>query len=154
MPFGPKNAPSTFQRMMDEVFRKYLYKFCFVYMDDIVIFSKSISDHIDHIRQIFKRVREVNLKIQPDKSEFLCKEVAFLGHIITSKGIKPNPLKIDAIQRYPIPRNQKETKAFLGLVGYYRRFIKNFAKITFPLTRCLRKGTQIDIENLEYKKAF
>ena len=85
MPFGLKNAPATFQRMMDEVLRDFLYKFCFVYMDDVVIFSKSLSEHIDHIRKIFKRFREVNLKIQPDKSEFLSKEVAFLGQIITPR---------------------------------------------------------------------
>lgn len=154
MPFGLKNAPATFQRMMDEVLREYLYKFCFVYMDDIVIFSKSLSEHIDHTRKIFKKLAEVNLKIQPDKSEFLCKEVAFLGHIITPEGVKPNPTKIEAVQRYPIPRTQKEIKAFLGLIGYYRRFIKNFSKITFPLTRCLRKGSVINSENIEYKNAF
>ena len=92
--------------------------------------------------------------MQHNKSEFLCKEVAFLGHIITSKGIKPNPLKIDAIQRYPIPINQKEIKAFLGLVGYYRRFIKNFAKITFPLTRCLRKGPKLTLKIYNTKMLF
>lgn len=154
MPFGLKNAPSTFQRMMDEILRDYLYKFCFVYMDDVVIFSKSLSEHIDHIRVIFKKLRDVNLKIQPDKSEFLCKEVAFLGHIITPEGIKPNPLKIEAIQRYPMPKNQKEIKAFLGLVGYYRRFIQNFSKVTFPITKCLRKGSENNIGNQEYKNAF
>lgn len=154
MPFGLKNAPATFQRMMDEILREYLYKFCFVYMDDVVIFSRSLSEHIDHIRLIFKKLKEVNLKVQPDKSEFLCKEVAFLGHIITSDGIKPNPSKIETVQRYPIPKTQKEIKAFLGLVGYYRRFIQNFAKITFPLTKCLRKGSVINPENQEYKNAF
>lgn len=94
------------------------------------------------------------MKIQPDKSEFLCKEVAFLGHVITAEGIKPNPTKIEAIQRYPIPKTQKEIKAFLGLVGYYRRFIKNFSKITFPLTKCLRKSSEINPDNGEYKSAF
>lgn len=154
MPFGLKNAPATFQRMMDEILREFLYKFCFVYMDDVVIFSRSLSEHLDHIRIIFKRLRDVNLKVQPDKSEFLSKEVAFLGHIITPQGIKPNPSKIEAIQRYPIPKTQKEIKAFLGLVGYYRRFIRNFSKITFPLTKCLRKGSEINPENFEYKLAF
>lgn len=136
VPFGLKNAPASFQRMM-------IYKFCFVYMDDVVIFSKSLPEHIDHIEKIFKRLKEVNLKLQLDKSEFLSKKVAFLGHIITPEGIKPNPTKIEAIQKYPIPKTQKEIKAFLGLIGYYRRFIKIFSKITFPITRCLRKGTEI-----------
>ena len=154
MPFGLKNAPATFQRMMDEILREYLYKFCFVYMDDVVVFSKSLSEHIDHIRVIFKKFRETNLKIQLDKSEFLSKEVAFLGHVITPEGIKPNPSKITAIKAYPIPKTQKEIKAFLGLVGYYRRFIKNFSKVVFPITRCLRKGTVIKTDSTEYVEAF
>lgn len=154
MPFGLKNAPATFQRMMDEILREYLYKFCFVYMDDVVIFSKSLPEHIDHIKKIFKTLREVNLKVQLDKSEFLSKEVAFLGHIITPEGIKPNPSKIEAIQRYPMPKSTKEIKSFLGLIGYYRRFIKNFAKTTFPITKCLRKGHEKHIGNQEYHEAF
>lgn len=154
MPFGLKNAPATFQRMMDEILRDYLYKFCFVYMDDVVIFSKSLSEHLDHIRIIFKKFREVNLKIQLDKSEFLSKEVAFLGHLITPEGIKPNPSKISAIKNYPLPKTQKEIKAFLGLVGYYRRFIKNFARIVFPMTKCLKKGTTIQPNNQDYIDAF
>ena len=84
-------------------------------MDDVVIFSKSLSEHIDHIRKIFKRFREVNLKIQPDKSEFLSKEVAFLGHIITPEGIKPNPSKIEAIQRYPCLIRKRKLKPFWDL---------------------------------------
>jgi RNase H-like domain found in reverse transcriptase/Reverse transcriptase (RNA-dependent DNA polymerase) len=154
MPFGLKNAPATFQRMMDEILKEYLYRFCFVYMDDIVIFSKSLHDHIIHIKMIFQKLRNVNLKIQLDKSEFLCKEVAFLGHLITPEGIKPNPSKIDAIQKYPIPRTIKEIKSFMGLVGYYRRFISNFAKLTSPLTKCLKKGSKININDPDYIESF
>lgn len=154
MPFGLKNAPSTFQRVMDNILREYLYKFCFVYMDDVVIFSKSLHDHLIHIKQIFSKFREFNLKVQLDKSEFLCKEVAFLGHIITPEGIKPNPSKIKAVQEYPLPKTVKEIKSFLGLVGYYRRFIQNFAKILTPFTRCLKKGTKIDTKDPQYIEAF
>lgn len=154
MPFGLKNAPATFQRMMDEVLKDYLYKFCFVYMDDVVIFSKSLQEHLLHIRQIFSRLKEVNLKVQLDKSEFLCKEVAFLGHVITPEGIKPNPSKIEAIQKYPIPKTTKEIKAFLGLIGYYRRFIANFANITSPMTKCLKKEAKIDTNDPDYLECF
>lgn len=154
MPFGLKNAPSTFQRVMDNILREYLYKFCFVYMDDVVIFSKSLHDHLIHIKQIFSKFREFNLKVQLDKSEFLCKEVAFLGHIITPEGIKPNPSKIKAVQEYPLPKTVKEIKSFLGLVGYYRRFILNFAKVLTPFTRCLKKGTKIDTNDPQYIEAF
>lgn len=154
MPFGLKNAPSTFQRVVDNVLREYLYKFCFVYMDDVVIFSKSLHEHIVHIKQIFNKLREFNLKVQLDKSEFLRKEVAFLGHVITPDGIKPNPTKIKAVQKYPLPKTIKDIKSFLGLVGYYRRFILNFAKVVSPFTRCLKKGTKIDITDPDYLDAF
>lgn len=134
MPFGLRNAPATFQRVMDNILREHLYKSCFVYMDDVVIFSKSLQEHIIHIKQIFEKFIHFNLKIQLDKSEFLRKEVA--------------------IQEYPIPKTTKMIKSFLGLIGYYRRFIKKFAKVVFPFTRCLRKGTTINPEDADYKEAF
>lgn len=143
MPFGLKNAPSTFQRVMDNILKGLQNKICFVYMDDIVIFSTSLQEHIDNLKLVFERLREANFKIQLDKCEFLRKEVKFLGHVITSEGIKPNQKKIEAIQKFPIPKTPKEIKSFLGLLGYYRRFIKDFAKITKPFTQCLKKGEKI-----------
>lgn len=154
MPFGLKSAPSTFQRVMDNVLRDYIYKICFVYMDDIVIFSKSLQEHVHHIKLIFDKLRQFNLKIQLDKSEFLCRNVAFLGHVITPTGIKPNPLKIEAVVKFPIPKNVKEIKSFLGLIGYYRRFISNFAKVVSPFTKCLKKGAKINIDDPDYISAF
>lgn len=154
MPFGLKNAPATFQKLMDHILRSHLYKICFVYMDDVVIFSRSLQEHIHHIKIIFEELRKANLKIQLDKSEFLCKQVAFLGHIITPEGIKPNPSKVEAVQKFPIPKTVKEIKRFLGLIGYYRKFIANFAKLTSPLSKCLRKGEKINIENPDYIEAF
>lgn len=143
MPFGLKNAPSTFQRVMDEILKDIQNKICMVYMDDIIIFSTGLDEHIRNLKLVFKKLREARLKIQLDKSEFLRKEVEFLGHIITAEGIKPNKNKIEAIKKFPIPKTPREIKSFLGLVGYYRKFIKNFAKITKPLTQCLKKNTKI-----------
>lgn len=154
MPFGLRNAPATFQRVMDHVLRPFLYKFCFVYMDDVIIYSKSIEEHAQHLSSILRILREVNLKVQLDKTEFLHKEVAFLGHIVSQDGIKPNPDKIKAVQEYPMPTTTKEIKQFLGLAGYYRKFIKDFSKIAHPMTKCLRKGTKIDIRNEEYRSSF
>lgn len=154
MPFGLKNAPATFQRVMDNILKEYLHKFCFVYMDDVVIFSKSLQEHMEHLNLIFLKLRQFNLKVQLDKSEFLRKEVAFLGHVITSEGIKPNPTKLEAIKKYPIPKSVKEIKSFLGLIGYYRRFISNFAHITSPMTKYLRKNEKINIEDPNYAQAF
>ena len=154
MPFGLKNAPSTFQRVMDNVLREFLHKSCFVYMDDIVIFSKSLNEHLQYLQAKFKKLRQYNFKVQIEKSKFLRKDVEFLSHVITPQGIKPNPSKIDAIEKYPIPTTTKEIKSFLGLIGYYRRFISNFAKLVSPMTRCLRKNAKINIADPEYLSAF
>ena len=154
MPFGLKNAPATFQRVMDNVFREFINKFAFIYMDDIVIFSKSLNEHIQHLTLIFNKLRLFNLKIQPDKSHFLRKDVEFLGHIITPSGIKPNPSKLSAIENFPIPKTTKEIKSFLGLIGYYRRFISSFAKVVSPLTKCLKKDAKLNFNDPEYVRAF
>lgn len=153
MPFGLKNAPSTFQRVMDNVLRELQGTICLVYMDDIIIYSTSLNEHISNLRKVFSRLRTANLKVQLDKSEFLHKEIAFLGHLITTEGVKPNPEKISAIQNYPIPKTVKQIKGFLGLLGYYRKFILDFAKITKPMTKCLRKGAVIQLTP-EYLECF
>jgi Reverse transcriptase (RNA-dependent DNA polymerase)./Integrase core domain. len=154
MPFGLKNAPATFQRAMNYVLRNEINKTCLVYLDDIIILGTSLQEHINNIRRIFQILRTHNLKIQLDKSEFLMKEVAYLGHLISEKGTKPNPNKITAVKIYPIPKTTKEIKAYLGLLGYYRKFIPNFAKLTKPLTNCLKKGNKIDINDENYKQSF
>ena len=144
MPFGLKNAPATFQRVMDNILRGIQNEKCLVYLDDIIIFSTSLQEHLENLKTVFNRLRSTNFKIQPDKSEFLRKEVSYLGHIITPAGIKPNPNKIEAIKKFPIPKTQKQIKSFLGLLGYYRRFIQNFAKLTRPLTKCLKKNAKVE----------
>lgn len=151
MPMGLKNSPSTFQRVMDNVLQG--VENSLVYLDDILVFSTSLQEHIINLKKVFQRLRETNFKIQMDKSEFLKHETPFLGHIITPEGVKPNPDKIDAVLKYPIPKTAKQIKAFLGLLGYYRRFIPEFAKITKPLTACLKKGSKI-LLNTEYINCF
>lgn len=153
MPFGLKNAPATFQRVMDNVLKDLQHKICFVYMDDIIIFSTSLQEHIQNLELVFKTLAEANLKIQLDKSEFLCKQVEFLGHIITPEGIRPNPKKIESIKNFPLPKTTKEIKSFLGLLGFYRKFIPNFAKITKPLTQRLKKDAKIDFSQ-DYLDCF
>lgn len=154
MPFGLINAPSTFQRAMDHILRGIQNKFCLIYMDDLIIFSTSLQEHEQHIRQVFDRLRLFNLKIQLDKCEFLRKEVEYLGHLVTTDGVKPNPKKIHAIRNFPIPDTVTKIKGFLGLIGYYRRFIENFATLTKPLTSCLKKGAKIDVTDMTFLQCF
>jgi RNase H-like domain found in reverse transcriptase/Reverse transcriptase (RNA-dependent DNA polymerase)/Integrase zinc binding domain len=144
MPFGLRNAPSTFQRVMDNVLKEYIGKICLVYLDDIIIFSTSLQEHKESLAKILERLKHYNLKIQVDKCDFFAKNVEYLGHIVTREGVKPNPSKIEAIKRWPLPKNEKQLKGFLGVLGYYRRFIKDFAKIIKPLTAQLRKGEKIN----------
>lgn len=153
MPFGLKTAPATFQRAMDNVLRGLQGIHCMVYLDDIIVYSSSLPEHISKLRKIFDRLRATNLKVTLDKSEFFRKEVLYLGHTITKDGLMPNNDKIKAVLNFPLPRSTTEIKSFLGLVGYYRKFIKDFAKITQPLTSCLKKRNKIEVTQ-EYIDAF
>lgn len=145
MPFGLKNAPATFQRVMDCILRDLIGVCCFVYMDDIIIFSSSLQEHKKNLAQVLKRLKEARLKIQLDKCEFFKKETQFLGHTVSEDGVRPNSDKIEIIKKWPIPKTEKEVRQFLGTLGYYRRFIKDFAKIVKPLTALLRKDAEFEI---------
>ncbi|KAL6417766.1 hypothetical protein ACFW04_014363 [Cataglyphis niger] len=139
MPFGLKNAPATFQRLMDQVLSGLQGNELFVYLDDIVLYASSLKEHEVKFNKLAERLKKANLKLQPDKCEFLRKEVGYLGHIISDQGVKPDPAKIQAVKEFPTPRNAKNIKQFLGLAGYYRRFIPNFSKTARPLTNLLKK---------------
>lgn len=134
MPFGLKNAPATFQRLMDNVLAGIKNYRCFVYLNDIVIHADVLENHNKRLIEVFQRLSDFNLEIQPDKCEFLRREVMYLAHLITDEGVKPDPKKIQAVSNYPVPTNPTEIKSFLGLAGYYRRFIKNFSHLSQPLT--------------------
>lgn len=153
MPMGLKNSPSTFQRVMDNVLRDLQNTICLVYLDDVIVFSTSLQEHMVNLEKVFNRLRESNFKIQMDKSEFLKLETAYLGHVISRDGIKPNPDKISAIRNYPLPKTPTEIKRFLGLLGYYRKFIPDFAKVTKPMTQCLKKGSKITLDQ-NYTSCF
>lgn len=141
MPFGLKNAPATFQRLMDQVLSGLQGNELFVYLDDIVLYSSSLQEHETKFERLAARLRAANLKLQPDKCEFLRREVMYLGHIIGKDGVRPDPKKVEAVQNFPQPRNAKTIKQFLGLAGYYRRFIPGFSKVAKPLTELLKKET-------------
>ncbi|XP_047025498.1 uncharacterized protein LOC124634121, partial [Helicoverpa zea] len=153
MPFGLKNAPSTFQKLMNTCLSGLQGSRCFVYLDDIVVYSPDLASHIQNLSAVFEKLRTYNLKLQPDKCEFLCKEVAYLGHLINNDGVQPNPEKIKAITEFPIPKSPKDIKSFLGLVSYYRRFIPDFSKLAKPLTSLLKKDASFKWHN-EQQLAF
>lgn len=123
-------------------------------MDDILVFSTSLTEHFESLQKIFNKLNEYNLKIQIDKFTFLSKETNFLGHIITNRGIRPNPDKIAIIQKLQLPRTVKEIKSFLGLTGYYRKFIKNYSMIASPIIKYLRKDSRINLNDVLYIEAF
>ncbi|KAL0880701.1 hypothetical protein ABMA27_001917 [Loxostege sticticalis] len=147
MPFGLKNAPSTFQRLMNSALSGLQGIRCFVYLDDVVSYGHDLNSCISNLKAIFQRIRDFNLKLQPDKCEFLRREVCYLGHIITEQGVKPNPEKVKAVTAFPIPKTPKDIKSFLGLVSYYRRFIPDFSKVAKALTSLLKKDTPFIWQN-------
>ena len=141
MPFGLTNAPATFQRMMNRVFTKINGDFVVVYLDDLNIYSRNFNEHLKHLREVFERLRNANLKLKAKKCHFFKKELEFLGHIISEDGVKPDPDKVSAVKNQPVPNNLKELRQFLGLASYYRKFMEGFARIAAPLNQLMRKDT-------------
>lgn len=138
LPFGLKNAPSIFQRALDDVLRQHIGIRCYVYIDDIIIFGSSEEEHFQNLQMVLRTLEEAHFKVQLDKCEFLKREVEFLGFIVSQEGLKTNYKKVDAIFALPMPKTLKDVRSFLGMSGYYRRFIKDYAKIAKPLTSLLR----------------
>jgi len=129
MPFGLTNAPATFQTLMNNIFGPQLDQFVLVYIDDILIYSKSEEEHLNHLQQALETLQKHQLYARMDKCEFFKQSVEYLGHIISDQGIAVDPHKVKAIQDWPYPQNITELQQFLGLTGYYQRFISNYADI-------------------------
>jgi hypothetical protein len=140
MSFGLTNAPAYFMYLMNKVFMEYLDKFIVVFIDDILIFSKNEEEHDEHLRLVLQKLRENQLYAKLSKCEFWLKEVSFLGHIISEGGISMDPSKVESVLSWNTPQNVSDIRSFLGLAGYYRRFIEGFSKIAKPMTELLEKG--------------
>ena len=141
MPFGLSNAPSTFMRIMTQVLRVFIGKFVVVYFDDILIYSKTKEDHLDHLRQVCLTLRKESLYANLGKCAFLTQRVIFLGFVVTPEGVSADPEKVKSIVEWPTPTTIFVVHSFHGLATFYRRFIQNFSTIVSPITDCIRKGS-------------
>uniref|UniRef100_A0A8D0AQG0 Reverse transcriptase n=1 Tax=Sander lucioperca TaxID=283035 RepID=A0A8D0AQG0_SANLU len=135
MPFGLTNAPAVFQALVNDVLRDLLNRSVFVYLDDILIFSKNMEDHVQHVRQVLMRLLENKLYVKAEKCEFHSSSVSFLGYIVESGQVKTDPSKVQAVTEWPVPTTRKELQRFLGFANFYRRFIQNHSSLVAPMTR-------------------
>ncbi|WVZ62484.1 hypothetical protein U9M48_012232 [Paspalum notatum var. saurae] len=153
MSFGLTNAPAYFMNLMNKVFMEYLGKFVVVFIDDILIYSKTEEEHEEHLRVVLRKLRDHKLYAKLSKCEFWLDQVPFFGHIVSKGGIMVDPSKISSVMDWKVPEVVKEVRGFLGLAGYYRRFIESFSRIAKPMTSLLEKGVSF-IWTKERQAAF
>ncbi|MCG8045657.1 MAG: reverse transcriptase domain-containing protein, partial [Candidatus Thiodiazotropha endolucinida] len=143
LPFGLINSPSVFERLMERVFSGLTFLILLIYLDDIIVYSKTFDEHLQNLKLILERLKEANLKLNPKKCSLLCTKVAFLGHEVSSQGIATDPAKIRAVREWPQPRTATEVRQFVGLASYYRKFIPNFATVCKPLHKLTEKNCSL-----------
>ena len=153
MPFRLTNAPASFQRFINEVCREHLDIFIIAYLDDILIFSKTLEEHVQHIRKILKKIENMKLQLKLKKCKFHVQETKFLGHWITIEGIQMDKNKIQAIVDWPELKNTKEVQQFTRLVNYYQKYLRNYSQFMSPLFKLLKKGQEF-CWGAEQKEAF
>ncbi|GBG63671.1 hypothetical protein CBR_g38983 [Chara braunii] len=135
MPFGLTNAPTTFQAAMTTEFRHMLDRYVLIYLDDILVYTRSLEEHVEHLHTVLERLRQAEYKANRDKCEFARQELEYLGHYVTPQGIRPLAHKIEALRVWPEPTNTTDVRSFMGLEGYYQRFITGYSRIASPMTR-------------------
>lgn len=154
LPFGLTNAPATFMRLMNDIMRPYLDRFVIVYIDDLLIFSKTKEEHDLHLRLVLDTLRQHQLVAKLSKCSFFKEEIDFLGHVINSNGIQPDPRKIQVLKEWPKPTTVSELRSFLGLASFFRKFVPGFAKIAAPMSDLFKSGASIDSWGALQDKAF
>ena len=140
LPFGLKNSMATFQRLLNYTLKGLIYKTCFCYVDDICTFSNTMDEHIERLAEIFDRLEQEGLKIRYDKCHWFQESITFVGFNVSKDGLSPDPKKVEVVRNYPTPKSAKQVKSFLGLMSYFRRLIKDYSKISYPLNELLRKN--------------
>lgn len=140
MAFGLTGAPATFQSAMNNTLRPVLRKFALVFFDDILVYSSSLDDHAAHLDAVLGLLHQDQWKVKMSKCTFAARSISYLGHVISSEGVQTDPQKVSAVVTWPTPKNTKELRSFLGLAGYYRKFVKHFGIISKPLTNLLKKN--------------
>ena len=153
MPFGLTNAPATFQRLLDKIIGSEMEPHAFAYLDDIIIVTKTFDEHLQWLSKVLNKIKVAGLEINRRKCEFCCSQVHYLGFLVNENGLQTDPDKIDPILKYPVPRNIKDLRRFLGFASWYRRFIPNYATLATPLTKLLKK-TQSWIWHTEQQSAY
>lgn len=153
MPFGLANTPISFQNYINDTLKRYLDEFCTAYIDDILIFSRPLEEHQEHVRLVLERLSIAGLQIDIKKCKINVKSIKFLGLVITTDGIKMDLAKLKAIENQPVPKNVKEIYRFVGFINFYKRFIKNFGSIIMPLTHLMKKDTLFSWNN-EHESVF
>jgi hypothetical protein len=133
-------APATFQTVMNSILHPYIRKFVFVYIDDILIFSKTEAEHQSHVRLVLEVLKREKFFVCKAKSSFAQTEIKYLGHIVDKQGIRPDPKKVEAVQTWPVPKNVHDVRSFLGLVNYFRKFVEHYSEIAVPLTNLTKKS--------------
>ena len=155
MPFGLTGAPSTFMALMNQLMAPFLDQFVVVYLDDILIYSKTLHEHMHHVESVLNVLRQNKLYCKQEKCEFLRKEVKFLGYLVGDEGLKVDPAKVEAVQTWPIPTNVRDVRSFLGFVGFYRKFIKDHSNICTPLSELTKTADGAKFEwNAAAQEAF
>ena len=144
MPFGLCNAPATFERLMELVLSGLHWQICLIYLDNIIIFGKTFSEMTKNLDMVLERFAQAGLKLKSQKCQLFKKEVDFLGHVINEQGVHTNPQKIECVKNWPLPKNTRELRSFLGLCSYYRRFIANYSHLAKPLTRLTEKDQKLN----------